>query len=250
MTKEERGNLIESYLNGSLTSPQQVQIEKLQAEDPSFMKELEEHKALWEALGSSETNAFRQVVREVIGLHSSKPKKPSLFRQYRVLIASLAAALVIAAAWFFMPSSHIEEKLFTQYFKPPEASSIFRNAAPPTADPAILVQKEMDSLYRQGDYQQVIGLLLDYGSRFPEIQSSDYYYGLGLMYLVANQPEEALKALASVKTGYPYDKPWYMGLAYLKAGNLQAGKAVFSTIAQSESPYRKEASEILAVISK
>ncbi|MCB0567854.1 MAG: hypothetical protein KDD01_26080 [Phaeodactylibacter sp.] len=245
MTKEEKIDLVESYLEGGLTGVQQAMLEKLLAEDPSILIEIEEHKTLREALGPSDANAFRAVAREAIRSRSSARKKPSFFQQYRVLIASLAAALIIAVAWFFMPSSQIEEKLFTQYFKPPEASSIFRNADPSTSDPSVLIRKEIDSLYRRADYQPALTLLRDYGSRFPEVRSSDYYFSLGLMYLLNNQPEDALEALGLVKAGHLYDKPWYRGLAYLKAGNLQAARALFSTIAQLEGPYRKEAMEIL-----
>lgn len=248
MANEERHNLIEAYLSGKLTKAQEAIVERLQREDSSFQNEIEEQKELMEALGPSRINAFRRTAGEVI--REQRPKKRKLLLQgYSIATAAIFVLLLIALWWFFAPAESIEEKLFSQYFSPPLTSAIFRNAgAGHPGEAAALFQRNIDSLYKRGEYEQALSHLSAYGAQFPEARQSDFYYWSGLLHLQAGQPEEALDAFSRIEAGYPYDKPWYSALAHLKAGHRQQARAAFSAIARPGGPYEKEASAILKAL--
>jgi hypothetical protein len=246
MTEREKIELIEAYLRGDLAEAQRATVEKL-LRDESFQKAVEEQREIREALGSSKVNAFRRIVREVVEERRPEVKKPPILSRRLLVSAAGIVVLLVAAWWIFKPGLSLEEKLFARYFEPTAVVGIFRNADIPAegGDEMLQIQKEIDSLYRRQDYGQALSRMETYGAQFPDVRSSDYYYWSGLLYLFTDQPEKALMAFDSIQIGYPFEKAWYTGLAWLKAGDRRQAEAVFSDIARSESPYREEAEEIL-----
>jgi len=141
--------------------------------------------------------------------------------------------------------------LFSDYFSPPMNSTLFRssNSEQPASE-LIQNQQLFDSLYYTKDYLKALTQLNALGNQFPDAQTSEYFFMQGILYLLNDQAEAAVKQLEKIEVGHPYDKSWYIGLSYLRMGELNAAKALFSTLSESENPYRKEATTILGIISE
>lgn len=242
MTREEREELIEAYQQNRLTDAQRRKVEQGLAEDTSFRKAVEEEKALWDALGPSRLNSFRAVVQEVI-TERRAGRPPILFRRYWPAVAAGMVVLLVGLWWLFRPGKSIEEELFITYFEAPAVLGISRDdSSAPESGGLAFLEWEIDSLYQKGNYRQALAKL---ESLPAPIGSSDYYYRKGLLLLLTRQPGYALEALQSVQSGYPYEKPWYIALAYLRLGDRRRAVAAFSVIARSaDSPFREEAAVI------
>ena len=246
MREEERTELIEALISGKLSEAQRLAVEKLQEEDPSFASEVAAHRELQEAIGPSKLNDFRALTREVIREESTLKTAPFNWKKYRWLLAASFLTLLALAYWLWPKQQASDQQLFTEYFEPPEVSSVFRNAENSTfSDLQNRAQKEIDSLYQVRNYAQALRQLDQFGTQSSNAISSDYYYWKALLLMLNAQPEEALLAFEQVNTGYLNNRPWYTALAHLQAGHHDQAKALFAKIAGEEGPYRLDAAAIL-----
>ncbi|MCB0547639.1 MAG: tetratricopeptide repeat protein [Phaeodactylibacter sp.] len=246
MGEEERNDLIDAFLDGHLAQPQVEAVEALMRTDPAFQSAMEEEKALREALGPSNVNAFLKVVKKVVEERSPERKKLARPVILRIALAAVLAGVLAAGWWALKPQSRSSEELFAQYFSPPANSKIFRDAeAGQTAAVEAPVQVAIDSLYYHGNNEEALLRLRAYGKHLSETPSSDYYFWLGILSLLNGQPDQALKAFSAIRAGYPYEKPWYIALSHLKAGRREQARSTFEAIAATDSPYQKDARAII-----
>jgi tetratricopeptide (TPR) repeat protein len=253
MTEEEKYDLIEAYLLGSLTEEQRSELQHMQQHDPDFQAKMEEQQSLWEAVGPSEVNSFREMVGEVLAERSAaRGKTGSLHFSRRILVIAAALGLLLAAIWWlYKPAPDLGARQFARHFSPPPAGSLFRDAAAePLSGAQPAAQQIVDSLYRRGNYPQALKQLLAYGEQYPDARSSDYYFLLGVLYLSTDHAAEARAALERVEVGHPYDKKWYLALSYLKTGDLAAAEDLLDELIPSANPYQNEAAMIIEALSK
>ena len=207
-----------------------------------------ENEELKEALGSSDLNQFRALTKKVIEENVSKRKIAQRFKLYFASAAAIFLILIIYW-WSIKTDLTIHEALFSQYFNPPGTINLIRDASQnQSPEPLFQLQKRIDSLYQIKEYGTAILILQAIKKEDPQIESSDYYFWLGLLQLLNNQAIEAIDALGEIEVGYTYNKPWYLALAYLKAGKITFAKVIFNDIAQLEGPYQQDAINILKTI--
>ncbi|GJM35870.1 MAG: hypothetical protein DHS20C18_48710 [Saprospiraceae bacterium] len=245
MPEEEKFELIEAYLSDSLSAEQQPRFLLLLKEYPGFQKEIDRHRELQEAIGSSRYNKMREITHEV--MHEARKEKAikRIYARRWLFLAAGVAVLALASWWIFSSLDNHEERLFSQYFEVPASLGIARGDMPTNSQQSEVLQGTIDALYREGAYQEALSLLESKGNQLPSFQSSDYYYWLGILFLKTNQAEKALEALNEINIGHQNEKAWYLALAYLKSGQTQQAKAIFDSITQSNSPYRRDAANVL-----
>ncbi|MCB0501550.1 MAG: hypothetical protein KDD32_02620 [Bacteroidetes bacterium] len=79
-------------------------------------------------------------------------------------------------------------------------------------------------------------------------QNEKYALFLGISYLGANQPENAISALEAVQndqSAFCNDINWYLGLAYLKIKEKGKAKEIFTKLSAADCYYNEAAKEIL-----
>lgn len=163
------------------------------------------------------------------------------FNKY--IFTSVAAA-VIAAIFLFtalVPSS-TSEKLFNSYYEPYEAiSPVMRdgNAAGNIYSDAIM-------FYKAGDMEKAALYFQESYTKDPSLRSPVFY--LALTDLATGNYEDAIsrfKNIIDVPGMYSKEALWYLGLSYLKKGDIESAKTCFTTLSETGGYYMDRSAEIL-----
>ena len=177
-------------------------------------RELDDFKRLMEL--DDDFKAQVEYVKNTLINESKKNSKQKASLFYNVFTVAIAIAIAVGSLWYF--STPKNEKLYAAYFKP---------------DPDL--QIPLDSLgftnavrtYKFSDYKTAIKTLKNIATKTPENDSINYF--LGLTYMANNKEEHAIPFLeyaveAPDDFAYLNKAYYYLGLAYLKEGNIRLAK--------------------------
>jgi len=213
--------IIERYINGSMTSQELKDFNQLLELDKDFKIKVEDIKTM---LYGIETQALKE---QLDTFHKDIPKtevKKSKYKKVRYLNLSkiaAAAAIIIAVGsiWFF--STPKNDKLYTNYFKP--------DPGLPTTMSSTDNFDFYDAMvnYKHGDYQIAIDKWKVLQERKPENDTLNYF--LGVAHLANKSVSDAIPFLErSIEAEDSFvfldDAYYYLGLAYLKEGNTELAK--------------------------
>lgn len=165
----------------------------------------------------------------------------SLYIRY---ISLLAASLVGAVILFktLLPSSN-PEKVFNTYYKSFDAVSPVTRSI--NSDAGGIYTSAIGN-YKSGDYQSAATGFSKAVLNDPSFGSPRFF--LGLTDMALGNYDQAVSQLTTAVNGsgeYVKEAQWYLGLAYLKAGNTLKASACFEDLAHSDGFYRERSEKIL-----
>ncbi|XMO87281.1 tetratricopeptide repeat protein [Algibacter sp. AS12] len=213
--------VIERYISGGLTTQELKDFNQLLDLDPEFKIQVEDFKTMLE--GNKKQSLKKQLDsfnKEVPESKAKKqPKKNEKFSKVRKLAAALAIVIAVTGIWYF--STPINEKIYTNHFKPdpglPTTTNNFKNV------------KFYDGMvyYNQGDYNLAITNWSTMQQGNHENDTLNYY--IGVAHLANKNIIEAIPYLEhsiEAEDSFTFlDKAYlYLGLAYLKEGNIELAK--------------------------
>lgn len=236
MTKEERYDIFEKYLRGTLNGLEQKELENNLASNPDLRKELELHKGVHQAIGDKKLQYFTELVQESESKYLDKKQKNniSFLKKYSRQIAIGAAVVFLAVmSYLFLFPKPTAEKLFAEYFEPYNAPGTFRSE-----DLATLDNDFISALarYDEGAY----GEAAEYFSKTLEKNpGKDIAVFLrGVSYLAVDSlalAEADLKAVVADEESLFQDQgKWYLGMVYLRMGEIGNAKMVFEKMERKE----------------
>lgn len=244
MTNEEKMVALEAFLRGELSDEADENFRQLLRTDPGLQAELNLRKEMEEALGPSPLNDFRASVRQVVLDNRPAPRS---FRGPLLWLLAAGLTLILIVAWMLLRPSrpNTDARLFADYFQAPANlgwTTQQRSGGEPGTPQGIL----LDSLYQAKNYAASLNML-EKQAQNPGFQpSSTYYFQLGILQLANREPGRALENLDRVEVGYRYEKQWYRALALLLSGSARPEtEAALRGIVQSDSPYKKDAADLL-----
>jgi tetratricopeptide (TPR) repeat protein len=165
MDQEQKYELIEKYLEGSLTKAEQASFDQLNQEDPSFQQEVRLHRNLGTALKGEGVHDFRAALKDVDEQWKAPGKGTVRSLPIRRILSLAATVLVlIAAAWWFFATKNTPsaEDLFAAQFEP--YTMVLNQRSETTDTPQDLLQQQAINAYNQGQFADAV-------SRFEELQS-------------------------------------------------------------------------------
>lgn len=251
----EHREYIERFALGQLSGSDLHAFEARLAADPDFAEEVRQEVELVRALRlAPELAAFRQQLETLEQQDSPKPDTRR-FLPPRLLWALAAAVVLILAAiwWLSSPAKPTAQALLAIYYQPPQEMYIPRrtrgeadSSTLNTHSPFLSLLDEAEAAYNKG---QPLALLQCLSRLEAMPESADYAdelsYYTGLACLQSQQPERAIAAFEKISNEYPTEKPWYLALARLHAGQTAAARADLETIARSASPFAPDAKALL-----
>ncbi|MFK7833068.1 MAG: tol-pal system YbgF family protein [Winogradskyella sp.] len=214
---------IEAYLNSKLEPKHLLEFEAKLKNDADFKIKVEDIKTV---LSGIETQALKEQLNvfhnDLEIEHRTQPitdtVKVRSLNWKRLLIA---AALVIAAGSFWFLNGNSNERLYAKYFTP---------------DPGLPTTMSTNNNYdfyeamvnyKQGDYKTAISKWETLQKSKPNNDTLNYF--IGVAYLANKKEGDAISFLEkSIKnSNFPLanDAYYYLGLAYLKEGNIEKAKA-------------------------
>ncbi len=232
---------VRDYLQDKLSSQRKQEIDKMIASDPEYAREFTEQKELVESMTMFYRGKLKQRLKE-----EDQAKRPAQGksasidkRRWWAMVASLALIAVSGYLLFFSdPSS---QELFDEHYKP------YYNVLSSGERSGEITEMDAMSLYERGRYQEAI-IAFHEEIKDPSSQTALVFY-LGLSYLATDQPLKAIEKIEKVISGpatvLQEPAQWYLGLAYLKAEDIENAKRLFNEIQNSGGAYQDQSSEIL-----
>ena len=170
--------------------------------------------------------------------------KQSLFMRNWNFYVPLAAMVIIGlVSVLYFTREKPYEKLFAEHFQPyPTIDQTIRGEQPGSE------LTEAFNRYEVGDFKAAAGLLRALQARTPQNDTINFYAGVSE--LATGNAGQAIadfrKVLLQPEVKLHEAAKWYLGLAYLKADDLERARAVLSEIVLEGGFYHKHAQALLA----
>src|SRR5690606_1212810 len=234
-------NLVERYFDKELSEGESALLDERLKSDAEFRAIFDRERALIRSIRAAGLSRDLQLLKEVErGISAADHGRQRWLQPWYYAAAAAVALFVVATVWIF-PHHESPDELFDDYFTP------VSNTFSPTlrgGQPAV-AQSEAFRYYDQGDYATAASL---FGEMLTKNKDAD------VLLLSANAnlavgntiiAEENLIALIRDFDDYDTAARWYLGLCYLKQGNVDLARAVLEELGQKEVSYTGRAKELL-----
>ncbi|MEZ4795705.1 MAG: tetratricopeptide repeat protein [Flavobacteriaceae bacterium] len=227
---QEQLEFIERCLNKTATSEELQAFNERLKNDKEFEVQVTDIKTLLLGIESQALKEKLNTFHEELLDNTNNKVAPVKFLHFKKIAA--AAILVIALGSFWFLSGNKNEKLYTKYFSPdpglPTLMSENQNF--------VFYDAMVD--YKQGEYKKAI---LKWEPLLKNSSKNDTLnYFLGMAQLANKQETKAIEYLQVVTnldaSAFKNEAYYYLGLAYLKANNVELAKKnlTFSTVDNSK----------------
>lgn len=244
-------DLIESYLQESLSKTDRLAFEKRLAEDPDFAEEFSLHKQGRQLIQLSGREALMQRLDSRFESAKQQEGKVIPLYQRRSLQVAAAVLLIIVAGFWVMNNlnSSSPEQLFANYMENPKTSEV-RDVFVPEQQSA---WNKAISAFEGEDFAQATPILetLLEDLEFVKQSGGQASLYLGISYLNLGEPSKAIEAFSGASSSSIYfdQIQWYRALAHLKANQLEEAKTALQQIVDTPSHYKQtQAKELLEKI--
>jgi tetratricopeptide (TPR) repeat protein len=243
---------VERYLSEKMDQDELTWFNEEMEINPSLADEVQMQKDIGRAILNEETLAFRAQINSLFeNKETEKPVKKAkagktftIPHMVRVAVASLAVFVLIGSGIFLFTYRTIPaDKLFEKYYQPYDGLMNVRSGSTQMTD--ILV-KAMQK-YEDREFESALLLFETVLANDSENITSRFYSGISYLeterYTVAEKSFEVV--IDHDDNLFIEQAEWYLGLCYLKTGETELAKSMFTTIAKADGYYGKSASRIL-----
>ena len=161
------------------------------------------------------------------------------------MVSLLTVALTITILWLtanlIFDHKPAHEKIYNRYFEP------FANVLKSAETPDQGNYPEAMKLYESGNYGEAILKFEEAVINDPDNQALQFYCAISQLE-VGNVDFAIADFQDVIKSNHPtFSSPssWYLGLAYLRSGQIAKAEAVFKSIKSSDLLYKDQAVEVL-----
>ncbi|WP_431133302.1 tetratricopeptide repeat protein [Psychroserpens mesophilus] len=219
---QEQLEAIERYINGTM-SQEELKAFKTQLEnDSEFKTQVEDIRILLSGIEEQSLKAQLDEFHNDIIKQPSQEDSPKVrYLQFRKLVAAAAIIIALGSFWFYNQNS--TDRLYSKYFVP--------DPGLPTTMSHSSNFEFYDAMvnYKQGDYKIAIEKWEVLKEKTPSNDTLNYF--LGVAYLANKSETNAIpfleKSIQDKDFPLANDAYYYLGLAYLKEGNIKKAKENF-----------------------
>ena len=210
---------VEQYYNNKMPSAERNIFEEKIQNNAEFKTQVENLKILFNAIES-------QSLKEQLDFfHKDIPEdeKITKLQFLKFIKIGIAATIILAIGFFWMNKYSANERLYAKYFTP--------DPGLPTTMSTTSNYIFFDGMvnYKQGDYKNAIAKWMPLEQKKPNNDTLNYF--IGVAYLADKNPQKALpylnKTVNNPKSIFFEEATFYLGLAYLKQGNIAASRKTF-----------------------
>jgi len=253
---------IERFFSGTMGQDEIAEFEKRRSIDKEFEKEIILYTQAKELVQTGARKRLKQHLdnlgqKEFANAMVESYVRFSLMKKYWYAIA--ASILIIIGVSYYTYQNILAKKspptlarLFDVYYEVPKADLVMTRGEHPE-ETFSSVWNSAIKMYNEKHFEKAIddfNLVLQ-SSKFSHASVANFY--LGICYLTINLPDSAIShfTLVSPASSLSQDASWYLGLSYLKAGNLEKSTGAFEKISELPKHYKKkQAKEILELLSR
>jgi len=241
----ETTELIERYLEGSLSEEDMLKVDKRAKTDADFRKLIELHREVNESISDDAIHDLHSKIRRILEEYKNKVP-PRVNRTYTFF--KIAAIFVIIAGagvvFRFVLSRSVEERLYFRFYQAYEADVITRSG-----DAAESITRAI-GLYNSKDYNEAFPILSALTAREPDNYLAWLFMGLTSIEL--NEFDRAIESFSNIPDHWdnPYSEhaKWYYALALLHERKNEHAKILFQKISDEQGYYSEKSEKILSGI--
>ncbi len=226
MIEEEENDieLIERYLNGSLSASELQSFKDRMAIDPSFSQKVEDFKDIIIGIRSHSESKFSDEVAE----WEEELKNEKAGIQFNWKIAAVVLLVIGAGAAIVLMNGESPEDLFAKNFTPYEDVITVRGS------------ESVMGAYNNKNYEEASRQMEMYLLAAPDNLNVRFYYAISL--IASGKEEKGIESLNKVIEGNGMLKEqaeWYRALGFLKLKNVDAAKEQLQNIKPGHDYYEK-----------
>ncbi|MBL7856997.1 MAG: tetratricopeptide repeat protein [Cyclobacteriaceae bacterium] len=229
--------LIEKFVDNEISEEELTIVNKRLLTDTDFKLLYLQEKTIIEGIRLQGLQKDLLYLKDIEKSISAKKQTPNRFRWYYAAAASLICALGV---WVYQSTSQSPEKLYLAYFKPyVSIEATTRSNINPT-ERTVAFQA-----YEQGDYKLAATL---FKSLLAENKEPGILLLLGNANLMLDNTTEAKNNFITLYTefdDYDIQAKWYLGLCYLKSGDVEKARTIWKELGETEISYAIKAKELL-----
>ena len=234
----ELNDYIGSYLRGELDQAAAKVFEERMVREAAFFQQVEEQRALFEALSESEVLDFRAILK---GSREDMLKQTTVRKRtaWQYGLAAAVTVLIASMVLFFTLRQTPPQELFAMHFEPYAYLDVVRGSN--------ISEQGWIQFYKSGDFKSTIPLLSKQASQYPDSPLIKLF--LANCYLGKNQAADAipiLQNLISENTSSSEEARWYLALALLQEEKKKQARIILEEIVNSPGPaFNKHQAELL-----
>ncbi|MFO7256057.1 MAG: tetratricopeptide repeat protein [Bacteroidota bacterium] len=233
-------DLVERYFDNELSEGESALVDTRLKTDAEFKAIFDRERALIRSIRAAGLSRDLQLLKEIErGISASNKGRVRTLQPWYYAAAAAVALFVVATVWL-IPHRETPDELFNDYFTP--VSNTF---SPVLRGEDVPSQPEAFAYYDQGDYVTAASL---FGEMLTQKAHPDVLLLSANANLAAGNTAVAEENLLTLIREFDeYDTPakWYLGLCYLKQGNIDKARAVLEELGQREVFYTGQARELL-----
>jgi tetratricopeptide (TPR) repeat protein len=208
----ETTELIERYLEGSLSEVESLEVEKRAQSDPNFRKLIELHREVNESISDEAIHDLHLKIRRILDDYKDHaPKRVNRTYTFFKIAAVFVLIAGVAVVIRFVLSRSVEERLYFRFYQAYETDIVTRSGEAAESFTRAI------SLYNNKNYNEAFLILSRLTSREPDNYQAWFFMGLTSIEL--NNFEQAIESLSKIPDRW--DNPfgehakWYYALALL-----------------------------------
>ena len=234
---ENRRNQIDRYVNGEMNTEEITVFEQRMRENGALAEEVHLHRDVLTGMNQYFNLDLKRILQEE---EAKLKKKPVNFYKWAGIAASIVLVIAISYLVFFTGQTD-SQQLYAQYYQPyPNVVTPAQRSESSTINPAL-------SQYEAGNYSEALTTIEEQISRGDQAPYLAFYGGIAA--LNTNEETKAIaffeKVIDRKDKTFAGPAKWYLGLAYLKAGQTKKAIQIFEEIKTSGNDYSQRATEIL-----
>ncbi|MBV7269876.1 tetratricopeptide repeat protein [Winogradskyella luteola] len=218
---QEEFEKIEAYINGQLSNEDLLEFENRLKNENHLATKVEDIKIVLTGL---ETQTMKEQLDEFHNELSSNQDKTVVnqpkVRRFNWKRIAVAAILIIGLGSFWLFGGSSNERLYAKYFTPDPGLPTTMGSN----DNYEFYEAMVD--YKQGDYKGAISKWESLRNLKPQSDTLNYF--IGVAHLASKNEKIAISFLEDASKNPEFalknDAHYYLGLAYLKAGNTKQAK--------------------------
>lgn len=241
---------IDQFINQELSENELASFETELTNNPDLATELELHKDIEAAMQESDVMNLRDKLGKISeNIISEKRKERSFIARIpnsRIAVATIAASLILLISITSLISRNktaTQQELYTEYFRPYEATGIFRSNNSNLDCSLSLALHE----YNEANYGKAVQLFQNVLKNDQNNPVGNFYQAMALQEL--GQYELAITAYEQVIKAknnlFIQQAEWYSALCLLQNDNRRKAYKQFQRIAEDKGYYSEKASAIL-----
>jgi tetratricopeptide (TPR) repeat protein len=231
--------LIERYFDNALSTEEVNDLRGRMKHDFELQKLFDREKLLINTIRADAASRDLEYLKSLEASLSDSARRDK--RRVWYYYAAAACAAVLALALWMTSGDREPQQLYASYFQP--HPNIFEPVLRGTSDGSI--RSQAFQAYEQGDYQRAASLFNEITKRNNEPGTLMLLGNANLMIGNTAEAKENFLALINQFDDLDVAGKWYLGLCYVRTGEVQAAVDLLKEIQNAESPYAVKARKLL-----